>query len=236
MQADARLVEDVQDADQAAADLPGQADALGLAAGEGRGGAVERQVVQADVEQEAEPAAHLLQHFAGDGPLHRREALLRAPPVSGSSQAARSPTGMAHDFDQRLAADADGPGLRVEALALAGRAAHHAHVLFELHPPRPGGRLLEAAQQLRDDAFPLAAVLPDAAAALLPLEGDVPVAGAVEQQVAVLRRQVLPRRLQVDAERLGHALVDVPPPAAHAAQRADERDRAVGESSATGRG
>ena len=37
MQADARLVENVEDADQAAADLAGQADALGLAAGQRRG-------------------------------------------------------------------------------------------------------------------------------------------------------------------------------------------------------
>ncbi len=37
MQADARLIEDVKHADQAAADLPGQADALGLAAGKRRG-------------------------------------------------------------------------------------------------------------------------------------------------------------------------------------------------------
>ena len=54
MQADGRLVEDVEHADQAAADLAGQADALGLAAGERRGGAVERQIMQADVEQEAD--------------------------------------------------------------------------------------------------------------------------------------------------------------------------------------
>ena len=66
VQADRRLVEDVEHADQAAADLPGQADALRLAAGERRGGAVEREVVQADVEQEAEPAADFLQHLRGD--------------------------------------------------------------------------------------------------------------------------------------------------------------------------
>ena len=47
VQADRRLVEDVEHADQPAADLAGQADALGLAAGERRRRAVERQVVQA---------------------------------------------------------------------------------------------------------------------------------------------------------------------------------------------
>ena len=43
-------------ADQAAADLPGEADTLRLAAREGRRRAVERQVAEADVGQETEPA------------------------------------------------------------------------------------------------------------------------------------------------------------------------------------
>ena len=55
----------------------------------------------------------------------------------------------------------------------------------ELHAARPGCRLLEATQELWDDALPLAAVLPHLAAALLPLERDVPLARAVEQQAAV---------------------------------------------------
>ena len=142
VQADARLVEDVEHADEPAADLAGQADALGLAAGERRGGAVERQVVQADVEQEAEPAADLLEHFVGDRLLDAASSRSRARQL-GRTTATSSPIGMRADFDERLAADADGPGLRVEPLALAGRAAHHAHVLFELHPPRAGRRLLE---------------------------------------------------------------------------------------------
>ena len=49
MQADARFIENVEHADQAAADLAGQADALRFAAGERRGGAVEREVMQADI-------------------------------------------------------------------------------------------------------------------------------------------------------------------------------------------
>ena len=66
VQADRRLVEDVQHADQAAADLAGQANALRLAAGERRGRAVERQIVEPHVRQEAEPAANFLEHFGGD--------------------------------------------------------------------------------------------------------------------------------------------------------------------------
>ena len=53
VQADRRLVENVEHADQPAADLPGQADALRFAAGERGGGAVERQIVEPDVEQKS---------------------------------------------------------------------------------------------------------------------------------------------------------------------------------------
>ena len=112
VQADGRLVEDVEDADQPAADLAGQADPLGLAAGERRSRAVERQVMQADVEQEAEPAADLLEHLGGDD---ARWIGLQA--TSPAALLGLEPGGQLADrhgarFDQRLAADADGPGLR----------------------------------------------------------------------------------------------------------------------------
>ena len=52
MQSDRRLVENVQHADQPAADLAGQADALRFAAGKRRGRAIERQIFQPHVDQE----------------------------------------------------------------------------------------------------------------------------------------------------------------------------------------
>ena len=52
VQADRGLVEDVHHADQAGADLAGEPDALGLAAGERFRAAIERQVVETDVAQE----------------------------------------------------------------------------------------------------------------------------------------------------------------------------------------
>ena len=66
VQPDARLVEDVEDAHQAGPDLGGQPDALGLTAGQGAGRAVEREVVEADVEQEAQSGVDLLDHPLGD--------------------------------------------------------------------------------------------------------------------------------------------------------------------------
>ena len=54
---DAGLVEDVEHAHQTGADLRGEPDALGLAAGERGRAAAEGQVVEPDVAQEAKPVA-----------------------------------------------------------------------------------------------------------------------------------------------------------------------------------
>ena len=56
VEADRGLVEDVEDADEAGADLGGEPDALGLAARQRAAGPVEGEVVEADVEQEAAAA------------------------------------------------------------------------------------------------------------------------------------------------------------------------------------
>ena len=68
---DRRLVEDVEDADQARADLGGQPDALGLAARQRPAGPVEGEVVEPDVEQEVQPLLDLLEHPLADLPLAR---------------------------------------------------------------------------------------------------------------------------------------------------------------------
>ena len=66
VQADGRLVQHVADADQAAADLRGQADPLGLAAGERAAHAVQRQVAQPDVDQEFQAVLDFLEDLGGD--------------------------------------------------------------------------------------------------------------------------------------------------------------------------
>ena len=66
VQADGRLVQDIQDADEARADLRGQTDALALAAGERRGRARERQVAQAHGLQKRQPGADLPHDLLGD--------------------------------------------------------------------------------------------------------------------------------------------------------------------------
>ena len=66
VEADRRLVEDVEDAGQAAADLAGEPDALALAAGEGGRPRARREVVEADVDEELEAVADLADEVAGD--------------------------------------------------------------------------------------------------------------------------------------------------------------------------
>ena len=61
VQADRGLVEHVEHAGQARADLRGEADALALAARQRAGGARERQIVEPDIDQEPEPLADLLE-------------------------------------------------------------------------------------------------------------------------------------------------------------------------------
>ena len=73
VQADRGLVQHIEHAGQARADLRGQADALALAAGQRAGGARQRQVIEADIEQEGQPLADLLQDARGDLVLLRVE-------------------------------------------------------------------------------------------------------------------------------------------------------------------
>ena len=66
VQADRRLVEHVEHAGQAGADLRGEPDALALAAGQRAGGARERQVIEPDIDQEFQPRADFLEDAHGD--------------------------------------------------------------------------------------------------------------------------------------------------------------------------
>ena len=66
VQADRRLVEHVEHAGQARADLRGQPDALALAARQRAGIARQGEIVEADIVEEAQPLADLLEDARGD--------------------------------------------------------------------------------------------------------------------------------------------------------------------------
>src|SRR3972149_3996662 len=72
---------------RAGAEGGGELDALGFAAGQRRGQAVERDVVEPDFVEEAQPVAQLFQDFVGDGRLRGREReLVKKAPGGGDGQ------------------------------------------------------------------------------------------------------------------------------------------------------
>jgi hypothetical protein len=225
VQPDRRLVEDVEHADQRRADLRGQPDALRLAARQGRRGAVEAEVVEADVHQEAEPIADLAQDAARDLLLplvqrQRREELVRLLHRQRR-----------HLVD-RAVADADEARLLAQPRPAAILAGALVHVAVELVVGRldPLGReaaarcrllapaplvLGEAPLEVRD--HPLELLLECLFYTVL-LDGELELGAggrvtgvtrvarigrageAVEDDPARLRRQRVPRRQHVEAE------------------------------------
>src|SRR4029078_8544717 len=115
VQADRRLVEDVEDTRQAGADLGRQADALSFAPGQRRGAAGEREIPDAAVVHEAQAIADLAQEAARDQvlALGELEALERAQGVRDRQRDV---------LGNRPPLDADGAALGPQAIALAIRA------------------------------------------------------------------------------------------------------------------
>ncbi len=117
MQPDGGRVQDVEHAHQATPHLARQADALPLAPREGRGGAVEGQVVQSDVHQELEPAGDLFEHLLRDLELLRRQHL-----GQGARPMQRLTDAQARHLDDGAPADGHGDALGAQAHAVAGGA------------------------------------------------------------------------------------------------------------------
>ncbi len=132
VQADRRLVEDVQDAGEPRADLGRQPDALPLPPRQGGGGARQRQVAETDVEQEAEPLADLLQDLVGDLPVLVGQAQI----VERLHRVLDRQTGVVGDV---VAGDPDRQRLRLETRPLARPARLERHVALDLLPQMPCG-------------------------------------------------------------------------------------------------
>src|SRR6267143_5072170 len=61
MQADRRLIQDVQHANEPAADLRRETNALCFATGECDGRTIEREIIESDVDEEAQPLGYFLE-------------------------------------------------------------------------------------------------------------------------------------------------------------------------------
>ena len=120
VQADRRLVKDIENAHQARADLRRETDALRLAAGECRARARERQVFQTYRAQEAEAVFDLLQNALADAHLllGQRQLIHKVERVDDGFFAVVA---------DAKSADRDGKGFAAQPLAAAGGAGTLAH-------------------------------------------------------------------------------------------------------------
>ena len=201
VEADRRLVEDVEHADELGADLRREPEPLRLAAGERRGGAVELQVADADVLEEGQPLADLLQD-------PRADQLLGLGQLEPVDELDRPLHRHARELVDVLAADGDGEHLGLQARAVADRAGPEAHVLLDPLALLARVGLPVAALEARDDALEGEHVRALAAHPVAVLDVDLVAVGAEQEEVLLLLGEVLPRRLEVDLVAVGDRLDD----------------------------
>ena len=142
-----RFVQHVHHADQAGADLRGQADALRFAAGQGVGLALQRQVVQADIDQEAQAFADFLDDLGGDFAAPAGQVRASRKNASALVDRQRPQSGKARSATKHVAR---GP---VQARAAAVRAGAVADELGQFLAHRRRFGFPVAALQVRHDAF-----------------------------------------------------------------------------------
>ena len=146
VQANGRLIQNVQHAHQGRTDLGGQPDALALTAGQSAAAAGKGQVLQAHALQKAQPFPDLLEDAGGDHVLPLRQ--LQA--IDEFQGAGDGKVGKVGDVD---AAHRHRQSLWLEPLTVAGLAGDRAHALLDLLPGRFAGGFAVAALQVLDDAL-----------------------------------------------------------------------------------
>jgi hypothetical protein len=188
---DRGLVQDVEHAHQLRADLRREPDPLRLSAGERVRGAVERQVVQADVDHELEALADLLQDAARDRLLAlRQRQLIEERDGRGDRERARG--------GDALVRDRDGERLRLQPRAPAGRARPLGHELVQLGLDVLRLRLVVPALDVREHALERRPVGAAHAVLVAVAEPDLALARAGEEELELLLRQLAHRRVHVD--------------------------------------
>ncbi len=189
---DRRLVEDVHDAGEPGADLGGEPDALGLAAGQGLRRTIEREVFEPHVHQEGEPRRDLV-----DDPLGDRSFL------AGQGERAEERERVAQRQGARLedgfVADLDVPGFALQARAGALRTGLAVDVFRQLLAHDNGVGLLVAPLEVRDHALEVVLAHEGLAALVEVGERDL-LLGAVEHDLLHRRRQPLERAVDVELE------------------------------------
>ena len=146
VQADGRLVQNIQHTHEGRADLRGQPDALALAAGEGACLPAQGQVGQAHALQKGQAGADLLQDLLGDLGLGlgQRELVDEGDGVR---------LGLVAEFVDVQPAHGDGQRLLFQPPAPAGGAGTLAHAVLQLFSGGLGLGLLEAPLHVVEDAL-----------------------------------------------------------------------------------
>ena len=205
VQADRRLVEDVEHADELRPDLRREPEPLRLAAAQRRRRAVELQVADAHVLEEREPLADLL-----DDP--RADQLLGLGQLEHVEELDRPLHRHARELVDVPLADRDREHLGLQPRALADRARPEAHVLLDPLALLARVGLLVAALEARDDPLEREHVRALAAHPVAVLDVDAVAVGAVQEELLLLLGELLPRQVEVDlvavGDRLDHGLVE----------------------------
>ena len=125
VQADARLVENIQNAHKGGADLRGKADALALAPGKGRRAARKRQVSEPNADKKAQPLVDLLDDAVCD---HR--VLLGQ--LERADERARLRDGHTAEFSNIESPHRDGEHLFFQPVPMAVQTGILSHAVFQL--------------------------------------------------------------------------------------------------------
>ena len=198
VEADGRLVEDVQDAHQPRADLRGKADPLPLASGEAPRRPLQAQVIHADVEEEAEPLADLLHHPFRHLRLLRGQRDRHQKVEAGTD---RHPT----DLVDVLPRNPHREALLLQPGALAGRAVPEVDIPRKVQADVERGRLLVAPVELVQNPLEGPGI-EEPPTAPIGVEADLLVPGAVEEDVLDRRRELLERGVDVELVVVGQGV------------------------------
>ena len=192
VQADRRLVEHIEHAGQARADLRGEPDALALAARQRAGAAREREIIEPDIDEKGEPVANFLQDAHGDLVALGVELLGHAREPVG-----RGAHGKLADLADVAAVDLHRERLGLQPVALAGRAGRRRHEAPDLLARPFAFGFEKAALEIADDAFER---LLDVVGAQAVVVGELHrlFAGAVEQDLLDRGRQRIEGRVEAE--------------------------------------
>ena len=196
VQADGGFVQHIHHAHQSGADLAGQTDALRLAARQGVGAAVERQVIQANVDQKAQALADFLDD------LCRYLAALTGQ-VQLLEKTHGAADGQGGEMGQGVAVDEHVPRRPVQAGALAVGAGLVGLIFgqFLAHRHRIG--LAVTALHVGNDALEAVTLHHRCSTRRDGLEGNRLAAAAVEDDVLGFIRQVVERLFGIEAVMFG---------------------------------